>query len=297
MVDSSIPRLRTALALSAGVVALSFAAVLIRLTEAPALVIAAGRLAVASLVLAPFFWTRFGRIRPQLAGGRWLWVGLAGVFLAVHFALWVESLRHTSVASSVVLVAMDPLFVSLAAPLVLRERPRWQTFLAVGLGVIGALLVAGPSLGSALTTKGNLLALGGAACAAGYLLVGRRVRQEVELVAYVYVMYTVAAVLLLLAVAVLRLPLAGYSISAYGFILLLGLGPQLIGHTSFNWALRYLTAPVVAMVILFEPVGASLLAWLILHEPPTLTEVAGGVVICAAIYLAVTAGFRRRFRM
>lgn len=282
------------LVLAAGVIALSFAAVLIRLTSAPALVIAAGRLTVASLVMAPLFWTRFARVKNQFTVRDWLLAVAAGILLAVHFALWIESLNRTSVTSSVVLVAMDPVFVALTAPLFLREKTSWRLYLATGMGLVGTTIIAGPGLGSAFVTGGNLLALGGAACAAGYLLVGRRVRQRVELVGYVYVMYSVAAVVLLLAVAFARLPLTGYSARTYLFILLLGLGPQLIGHTSFNWALRYLSAPLVAMVILFEPVGASLLAWAVLCEPPTPLEIAGGVVICCAIYLAVTSGFERR---
>ncbi len=212
----------------------------------------------------------------------------AGVFLALHFAFWIESLRRTSITSSVVLVAMDPVFVALAAPLFLREKTSWRLYLATGMGVAGAALIAGPGLGSSLVTSGNLLAIGGAVCAAGYLLLGRRVRQRVGLVGYVYVMYTVAALLLLGVVAVAGLPVVGYSGKSYMLILLLGLGPQLIGHTSFNWALRYLPAPVVAMVILFEPVGASLLGWLLLREPPKTWEVIGGVVILFAIYLAVS---------
>lgn len=274
--------------LGLGAVVLSFASIIIRLTEAPSLVIAAGRLTVASLVLAPFFWTRLPRERTALPRRDWLLVGLAGLFLALHFAAWVESLRHTTVTSSVVLVAMDPIFVALLAPFVLRERISWRTGLAIGLGLAGMLIIASGSPGPGFALKGNLLALTGAVCAAGYLLVGRTVRPRLGLLPYVYVMYTVAAVLLLLAVAASGQRLVGYGWRSYGLILLLGLGPQLVGHTSFNWALRYLSAPAVAMGILFEPVGASFLAWLILAQPPVVRELAGGAVICCGIYLALT---------
>lgn len=279
--------------LGAGAVALSFAAVLIRLTDAPSIVIAAGRLLTASLVLAPFFWTRFGRMRRELSGRNWLPIAGAGAFLAVHFVLWIESLRHTTVASSVVLVAMDPIFVAVLSPLVLRERVPWRIALAIALGFAGTAIIAGPSFGSGLATQGNLLALGGAACAAGYLMIGRRVRQRVELLAYVYVMYTVAAIILVGLMFATGHTLGGLAPSAYGFIVLLALGPQLVGHTSFNWALRYLSAPAVAMAILFEPVGATLLAWWLLRETPRTFEVLGGLVILAAIYLAVSEGMKR----
>jgi drug/metabolite transporter (DMT)-like permease len=291
-VQHSVPKLRAGLALGAGAVALSFAAILIRLTEAPSIVIAGGRLMVASLVLMPFFWSRFPRMKRELAGRSWMLICLAGAFLAAHFALWIESLKHTSVASSVVLVAMDPIFVAVASPFILREKLSLRTGLAVALGLVGTLVIAGPSFGSALSTRGNLLALGGAACAGGYLMVGRKVRQRVELLAYIYVMYSVAAVLLVGAVYASGNTLAGLRPASYVFIVLLALGPQIVGHTSFNWALRYMSAPSVAMAILFEPVGASLLAWWILKEAPAMFEVVGGVVILAAIYLAVSEGMR-----
>lgn len=281
-------RLRVGVLLGAGVVALSFASILIRLTEAPSLAIAAGRMTLASLALAPLFWPRLGRMRIELRARDWLLVALSGVFLAAHFALWIESLNHTSVTSSVVLVAMDPIFVAVAAPFVLREKVSWRTGAAVGLGCAGTAVIAGPGLASGLAGIGNLLALGGAACAAGYLLVGRSVRQRMGLLAYVYVMYTVAALLLLGVVAVARVPLVGYSVRTYGLILLLAIGPQLIGHTSFNWALRYLSAPAVAMGILGEPVGATILSWIVLREPPTMPEAAGGVIIGVGVYLALS---------
>jgi len=285
----SVPRWQSVLVLGVGIVALSFAAVLIRLTAAPSLLIAAGRLTVASLVLAPFFWTRLPEFRQELRGRNWGLILLAGGFLAAHFALWIESLNRTSVTSSVVLVAMDPIFVAVLSPLILREKLDWRGWVAVGLGLAGSTVIGLPSFAHGQSLSGNLLALGGAACAGGYLIVGRRVRRHTSLVAYVYVMYTAAGLLLVPAVALAGVRVTAVPATAWLFIVLLGLGPQLLGHTSFNWALRHLTAPAVAMVILLEPVGAALLSWLILHEPPTGLEIAGGAVISAGIYLAFTA--------
>ncbi|MCX6842849.1 MAG: DMT family transporter [candidate division WOR-3 bacterium] len=272
--------------LGSGVVVLSFASVIIRVTPAPSIVIAAGRMAVATLVLTPFFWARFPARRAEFKGvGLWP-VLLSGVLLAVHFALWIESLNRTSVASSVVLVAMNPIFAAALSPLVLHERVSWRIGLAVVLGIIGAAVIAGPQLGSGAVTVGNLLALGGAACAAGYLMAGRRVRSRLSLLSYVYVVYGIAAVLLLVAMLSTGHSFIGHKWQVYLFIGLLGLGPQLIGHTTFNWALRYVPAPTVAMAVLGEPVGTTILAWLILRQAPTAYEAIGGAVICAGIYLA-----------
>lgn len=284
----AVSRARVLAGLGAGVVVLSFASVLIKLTPAPSIVIAALRMATATLVLTPFFWSRLPARRVELAGVPWWPLALSGVLLAAHFALWIESLNRTSVASSVVLVAMNPIFVAALSPLILREKVSWRIVLAVALGVIGAVVIAGPQLRSGGATVGNLLALGGAACAGGYLMAGRRVRQRLSLVSYVYIIYGVAAVLLVAMALAGGFRFTGYKPQAYLFILLMALGPQLIGHTSFNWALKYVSAPTVAMAVLGEPVGTTLLAWLILKTPPTSFEIAGGVIICAGIYLAIS---------
>ncbi|MEO0077464.1 MAG: DMT family transporter [candidate division WOR-3 bacterium] len=283
-----VSRWRVLIVLGTGVVVVSFASVLIRLACAPSIVIAAGRMVVASLVISPLFWGRWGRARHELDGLRWGAVLLAGLLLAAHFALWIESLSRTTVASSVVLVAMNPIFVALLSPLLLKEAVGSRTWLAVGLGTAGAVVIARPGLGSSMTLAGNLLALAGAICAAGYLIVGRGIRPKLSLLSYIYLVYGVAALALVAFSVVCRVSLTGVPIRAWLFIALLALGPQLVGHTSFNWALKYLPAPVVAMAVLGEPVGTTLLAWVILHQTPTALELIGGSVICVGIYLAAT---------
>lgn len=281
-------RFKITLFIGIGLVTLSFASILIKLTNAPSIVIAAGRLAIASLILQPLFWSRFNKLRFEIKNSAWGLVILAGVLLAAHFAMWIESLNHTSVPSSVVLVATDPLFVAILSPLLLHEKVSARIILAIIFGMLGTFIIAGQGIGSLAMTKGNLLALGGAACAGGYLLVGRKVRPKTSLLSYIYIMYTTAAIILLLTVFITGNSFTGLSNQAYLFIVLLGLGPQLIGHSSFNWALRYLTAPIVAMTILGEPIGTTILSWLILKQPPTITEIIGGAIICIGIYLAAT---------
>lgn len=282
----AMSRPRVLAGLGAGVVVLSFASVLIKVTPAPSAVIAAGRMVVAVVALSPFALARLPARRQELRGVS-LWpMLLAGLFLAVHFALWIESIRRTSVASSVVLVAMNPIFVAALSPLVLRERVSWRLVLAVVLGVVGAAIIAGPQLKSSAATVGNLLALGGAACAAGYLMAGRSVRPRLSLVSYIYLVYGIAAAVLLVYALATGTRLTGYTGPAWLFIVLLGLGPQLLGHTSFNWALKYVSAPTVAMAVLGEPVGTTFLAWLLLRQAPTAYEAVGGAVVCTGIYLA-----------
>lgn len=281
-------RARVLLGLGLGVIVLSFASVLIRLTPAASIVIAAGRMAISTLILTPLFFSRLPAARAELRGvSPWPLV-VSGLLLGAHFALWIESLNRTSVVSSVVLVTMDPIFVSLLSPLFVRERASARVWLAVVLGVVGALVVAGPNLGSASLTSGNLLAVGGSVCAAGYLLVGRSVRPRVSLLTYIFIVYGIAALALVPVALASRAQVTGLPPRAWLFIALLAVGPQLLGHTAFNWALRWLATPVVAMAILGEPVGTSLLAWAILGETPRVFELLGGLVILTAIYLAAT---------
>lgn len=287
-------RLRVYGVLLAGIVTVSFASIIIAVLleeyVVPALMIAAARLVFSSVLLAPAFWSKFGSLRAELDRVRWPLVLLAGLLLAAHFATWVESLNHTTVASSVVLVALNPVFAAALAPLLTREQvTRWQ-WAAVGLGLAGAAVIAWPALSQPGTTTGNTLAIAGALFAAGYLIAGRRLRHGLSLLTYVYLVYTVCALLLLLLVLLVRVPFSGYQWQAYGLMLLLALGPQLVGHTSFNYALRYLPAPAVAMGVLGEPVGTILLARLLLWRTPSSYELVGGILICAGIYLAAVQG-------
>ncbi|MEO0115045.1 MAG: DMT family transporter [candidate division WOR-3 bacterium] len=283
-----VSRLKIILVLGFGLIVLSFASILIKLTQAPSIVIAAGRLTIASLVLTPFFWSKFPKIRLELKQVKWSLIILSGLFLALHFFSWIESLSHTSVPSSVVLVTTNPIFVAILSPIILKERITFRIGLAVIFGAIGSIIITSQALNSLVMTKGNLLALAGALCAAGYMIVGRRIRPHISLIGYIYIMYTTAAILLLTGLLLSGKPLTVYSSQVYWFIILLALGPQLIGHTSFNWALGHLTAPVVAMTILGEPIGTTILSWLILAQPPTLREIIGGIMISIGIYLAVS---------
>lgn len=280
-----ISRARIFFVLLLGIGAASFASIIIRITPAPSPVIAAGRMLFASLLLTPFFFKSLRAHRNELTLRRLCWALLAGIFLAGHFALWIESLTHTTVVSSVVLVAMNPIFVALIAPTFFQERLSLRGWLAIFIALFGAILVAGPTLQSASLTTGNLLSLGGALCAAGYVLIGRKLRPDLSLLNYIYPVYTFAALLLLFLAFISRTPILGYQPKIYLLIFLLAVGPQILGHTSFNWALKFLPAPVVAMSILGEPVGTTILSALLLCQPPTTLEVAGGLLICTGIYL------------
>jgi drug/metabolite transporter (DMT)-like permease len=304
------PRLSPTLVLSLGILGSSTASILIRTaqTEAASLVIAAYRLGLATLILLPLLLrgerSRLGTVTRVELG---LTV-LSGTLLAGHFATWVSSLEYTSVASSIVLVQTAPLMVAAFSPLVLRESLPRPLVVGLVVSTLGGGVVAlsdvctwpgrlacppiaewiqGPAL------QGDALALGGAACGAGYLLVGRRLRPRLSLLPYVTLTYGVAAIWLIGLSAAAGYPAVGYSPRAYLWFALLALFPQLLGHTSYNWALRYLPAAVVSIGLLGEPVASIALAAVLLEEIPNALRLAGGVLTLGGILVA-TLGRRSR---
>jgi drug/metabolite transporter (DMT)-like permease len=277
------------LVLFIGVVAVSSAAVLIREADAPALVIAAYRLGLAALPTGALALAA-GR-RGSSRSGLWVWPIMAGGFLALHFGFWIASLQQTSVITSVVLVTTNPLFVGLASPLVLRERVSGATWAGIGIATAGAGLMAAEDLGEGLgTLTGDLYALLGAVFGACYLMIGRRVRPQVSWAGYVGVVYTVAAVLLVASVVVTREPFTGYSTKTFLMLGLLALVPQLVGHSAINWSLAYVPAALVAVAILGEAVGATILATIVLRETPSGLEIAGALLVLTAVYVALRPG-------
>jgi len=282
-------RARLAVGLSAGVLAVSWAAILVRLAEAPALSVAAWRLLVASLpALGWALWRHRAEWRALAARDRWLTAG-AGLALAAHFATWIGSLQLTSVAASVALVTTQPVWVALLSAAFLGERVRRRTALGIALSLLGGFLVAGADLGhSARALAGDALAVAGAIFAALYFVAGRKARASLSLGGYVGAVYPVAAAALVTAATLAGAPLGGFSRTTWLALLLLGLVPQLLGHSLLNWSLGWLPAPLVAVAILAEPVVSTLLAIPVLGELPGPGVAAGGLVTLAGVYLAAT---------
>jgi len=279
-------------ALSIAVIAVSFGAILVRLAEeAPPIAAAAWRLSIAALLLAPFAARR--REGPPITRRQLTMCAASGAFLALHFMLWIASLHHTSVASSVVLVSTNPVFILVGSALFLRERASRGMIAAVALSMVGIVLIGWGGLRvDAGSIVGDAMALGGALMASGYLLIGRAARQTLPIDRYAFLTYATAAGLLLLTCLAARQPLVGFSGRTTLFLVLMAVGPQLIGHSTFNWALKALPASTVALVILGEPIGSTILAFLILGETVTLLKAVGGVLILIGIYIGLYRGKR-----
>jgi drug/metabolite transporter (DMT)-like permease len=275
-----------------GIAAVSTGSIFVRLAQADAssLAIAAFRLSLATLFLLPLAWLRYRRELRGLAARQWALLAASGFFLAVHFASWITSLEYTSVASSVALVSTSPLWVALFAWVAWREPLKAPLVAGLGLAMAGSIVISLAEAQSAISSSpflGNTLALVGALAVSGYWLIGRRLRSGLDLIPYITVVYGSAGLLLVVAALLFRQPLSGFPSATYLWFLLLALLPQLLGHSSFNWALRHLPAAYVALATLGEPIGATILALLLLAEVPSPLKVAAAAMILAGIYLAL----------
>ena len=277
--------------LALGVAAVSSAAVLIRETAAPAIVIAASRVGLASLPLLAVTAAR-RRFALRDDRGALMLALLSGGFLALHFGFWIASVQETSIITSVVLVTTTPLFVGLVSSPLLGEKPTRATWTALAIAAVGALIMVSEDFDAGGDTlSGDAFALLGAIFAGGFLLIGRIVLQKSgDWLSYSTVSYSTGAVLLFGAMLLAGEGFGGYSDKTYLLLLLIALIPQLIGHTAINRSLGHIPAIVVSLAILGEPVGATILAAIVLDERPSLLQLAGGIIVLAGVAMGVRAG-------
>ncbi len=286
-------------ALFFGLTSFSFSPILVRLAdEAPALAIASWRTLIAVAVLAPFALVTSRAEMHSFTRRDVLLIGTAGVVLGLHFVTWIESLYHTTVASASVLVTTSPIFLAILGYVFLRERLSMQVSTSIVFAVIGAALLSLGDTGSGGPARdpmlGNSLALTSSLLFSIYLLFGRVVRQKTSWLAYVFPLYAVTSLTVLITAFVLQTPLFGYSLEFYAFCAAMALGPQLTGHGSFNYAVRYFPAAMLGLVSLVEPVGASIMAYFLFGEQPGLVSLLGMIVILSAIGFAIAYRNRRR---
>lgn len=296
------PPLRAYLIILMGIAAVSLSAIFIRLAQAdgvPSLVIAALRLTIASLILTPItLWRHLPELR-RLRRADLGWAMLSGFFLAIHFATWILSLEYASVLVSNVLVTTSPLWGAILEVLFLRARLGRLIILGLIVGLAGSLIAALASSGSQFADTenpflGGLLAIIGAVAVAIYWVIGRKLRTGLSLLPYIWLVYGCAAVLLLLAVAAFRLPITGYPSESYLWLLAMAIFPQLLGHSSFNFALRYFPATYVALATQTEPILSALFAFFLFTEVPLSTEILGSMIVLAGVTIASVGQSRAR---
>jgi drug/metabolite transporter (DMT)-like permease len=286
-----------------GILAVSVASILIRYSqgEVSSIVIAAYRLGIATLVLTPIALFRHRTALRRLSKRDLLMGLLSGIFLALHFATWITSLEYTMVASSVVMVTTTPLWVALLSSITIKEPISRVVAIGMVVALVGTVMIglgdecsfdAGlqcPPLSTFIKGDaffGDLLALAGAWTAAGYVLIGRRLRSKLSLIPYIFLVYGAAAVVLIGMALASGEQIAGFPPGTYIFLVLLALVPQLLGHSTFNWALGYLPAAYVAVTLLGEPIGSTILAYLLLDEVPGVITLFGAILIFGGIVIA-----------
>jgi len=277
-------------ALIIGVVAVSTSAIFVKLASSPAPIVATYRLVAAVLLMLPFVLFHKDSLLQvkQMTAKQWGLGILSGFFLASHFLLWFESLHYTSVASSTVLVSLQPLFSFIGGYLVYKER-------ISGLGILGGIIAIGGCFiigwgdfqfgGTALF--GDFLALLGALTVTLYFLIGQHVRKSLSLRTYTFIVYAVSALFLLLYSVSASYPLTDFPASDWIWFLSLAVIPTFLGHSIFNWVIKWLSTTTISMSILGEAVGSSILAYFILGETITIPQWIGGSVILAGIYIFI----------
>ena len=281
------------LALIIGTMAVSTGAIFARLADAPSLVIAAYRVGIASLILAPVTWWKARDEIVTLSKRDLKLAVLSGFFLALHFATWISSLEYTSVANSVVLVNTNPLWVGLLTPLIAKEKVKRAALISIVISVIGGAIIGyGDFATGGKALLGDGLALAGSLCAAVYLLLGRNLRRKLSLLPYIFICYGSAAVILWLIVLSLGLPISGFSTGTVAAFWGMALIAQIIGHSTYNWALKWLSAGLIAVSLLGEPIGSTILAYFLFDEGLTLYKIVGGGIILSAIYIAASSESR-----
>ncbi|MDR1580427.1 MAG: DMT family transporter [Synergistaceae bacterium] len=275
------------LVLSIGVMCISSGSVFVRIAQAPPLVKSAYRVGISSLVLIPLAIVfRRDELKNVTRRGLLLSV-VSGAFLSMHFAAWTASLDYTSVASSVILVNTIPIWIALAEAALGKTRPSRNMRLCVCLSVLGAAIIGyGDISFDSRALFGDALALLGAIAAAVYILCGREVRAKLGLLSYAALCYGFSAAFLWAAVLVVGYPVSGYSQATWGAMIAMAFMSQIIGHSSYNWALGHFSAGFVGIMLLGEPIGSSILAYLLFREVPAPAKFIGFALLLASIVLA-----------
>jgi len=271
-------------ALVFGVIAVSTAAILVKTSLAPAAIIAAYRMFFTVLILGIPTMVYHRKEFQGFAKSAYIYSALAGIFLALHFITWFESLKYTSVASSVVLVNLHPLFSMLGVYILFKERVTKLGLIGALLALIGSSIIGfGDFKGGGQAIFGDLLAIFGAVFVTGYWLVGQSIRKRLSILPYTFLVYSSSVIVLFAYNLLFQNKLFPYENREWLIYFALAIFPTIFGHTVFNWAIRYVNATTVSVTILAEPIGASILAYIFLHEAVSWTQIIGILIIFTGI--------------
>ncbi|TWT05878.1 DMT family transporter [Planomicrobium sp. CPCC 101079] len=272
-----------------GVFSVALSAIFVKMTSADSGVTAFYRMLFSIIIMSPVFLWRYTHEIKKLSKRDWCFTAIAGIFLAFHFILWFESLNYTSVASSTVLVTLQPLFAFAGTYFFFKESISLKALFSGGITILGSVLIGyGDFRISGTALFGDMLALIACALITVYLLFGQNVRKRLSLITYTFVVYSVSTITLFFYIIAKGESFGPYPASEWMWFLLLAIIPNLLGHTLFNWSLKWVSTNVISIAILFEPVGAAILAFFILGELLTISQIIGGSIVIIGILLFIT---------
>ena len=282
------PKINPYIPIIIGVISVSLSAIFVKLADAQSGVIAFYRMLFSVLIMSPLFLMKYRHEIKQLNKKEWMFTSIAGVFLAFHFILWFESLNYTSVASSTVLVTLQPIFALAGTYLFFKENISLKAIVATIVAISGSVLIAwGDFKVSGDAFYGDVLALIACALVTGYFLFGQEVRKQLSLITYTMVVYSVSTIVLFVYVLVTGQSFGPYNLNEWVLFLLLAIVPNLLGHNLFNWAIKYVSTNVISISILFEPIGAAILAFFVFGESLSFSQLIGGAVVIVGITMFV----------
>ncbi|SIS56839.1 DMT family transporter [Salimicrobium flavidum] len=282
--------------LAVAVLSISASAIFVRLAgDVPAAIIAFYRLGIAVAIMTPWVIVKHRNHLASITKKDALSSMLSGIFLAAHFILWFESLKYTSVASSVVLVSLQPIFAFLGTYFFFRERFTAGAVLSMMIAITGSVIIGwGDFQAGGDALYGDILALLGGMMVTGYFLIGQSVRKRLTLTSYTWLVYGMAAI----ALFIYNLPslssFSGYSGNQWLIFLMLALIPTFLGHSLLNWSLKWVSTSKISMAVLLEPVGASILAYLLFGESLSWSQVLGGAVVIFGLMIFILSTTRKR---
>jgi drug/metabolite transporter (DMT)-like permease len=231
------------------------------------------------------FVLKHGRTLKSISGREWTLLILSGTFLALHFLFWMGSLKLTTVASSTILLSLQPVFVMAGAFIAFREKTTKPAIVGMVVAIIGAVMIGWGDIGiSPQHIQGDILSILGTIVVAIHMLIGQKLLKTIPAALYSFTVFLTAVIVFAIYNTLLLIPMTGYSGKDWGIFLLLAIVPTVFGHVLFNWLLKYVTAATISMAILGEPVGASLLAYLLLNETLNITQCLGGAIVLSGLY-------------
>ncbi|MGU3472712.1 DMT family transporter [Paenibacillus sp. D51F] len=273
------------LPLAVGMAAISCAPILVRYSGAPVSVQGFYRMLFTFLMMLPFGW-KYRHAFRTISMRDWVKLTVAGFFLALHFLLWMASLSYTSIASSTILLTLEPVFVAIGAYLVFKERLRRSAVIGMSVSIAGAILVSSGDFGlSRSAFYGDTLSLLGTVAVAVNMILAKQLMERIPSYVYSLIVFGITALCFAVYNVAGGIPMSGYEPKEWGLFLLLAIIPTVFGHMIFNWLLQSVKATTISMAVLAEPIGASLLGLLLFGELITGFQLIGGVFMIAGFIL------------